>query len=928
MNMNINTSNMNIGPRLGETIMSLGAAKSEASSNTADILGVLDNGEMPASGMTSTTVATAGIVEGATDIKSLESELASKAQLAKANLTNLFNKLTTSDVKAMDENKLSSLDDEEVDKVVNVVEEIKIMLATYCKDYIPTGNIDVDEIKEITGNASMAAKVIKKFQQSNIPVTKENVMDTMNTAKEYENLTEIDENAKRYLIQKDMEPTIENLYKASHSVSTGTRTDKISDSDLKALEPQMEKLIKDSGFEVNDANKTNAKLILKEGKALDENSLYLAKSIDEADLTKNEDEIIDSIVEAFVDDKRAGGVSLNPSQSSKEKAINAYDTIKNASATDIIRITNELMELTVANLRNAQGDASYNSDNEAAYIKNFAVLEHAKLTLSAGAMFTMDKLGIKIDTTTLSKLAGNYENLDESKAASQIYELHDTPVDALSITFAKSTFTIRETIDAGYEIKWKAVRASMTYETFGTQVRGDLGDRLNDAVSSSAGNMLDNMGLDADEANLAAVKILAANSMEVTAENVSKMASDYGAVMNIARNLSPRLVMDMIRNKINPLTTDVYTLSDYVDRYDRTEETKESYAKFLYKLDVKGEISEEERADYIGIYRVLSNIAKDEGKSIGATVKAGEDLVLENVIRQYISKKHGRIDAAFGENTSFKAGDGRMSYYTSIFKDCVSMEERPLDDSYYSNQVERVREAASAENDVLRVLTDNNEPVTINNVIAAMDFRGNKIYRKLEEIESVDVKKVMDDIYESMDDEEKLSGNYDRLVRAAEEATNASIESDTVTYAKMRDIDDVIRSTHLLASLAKKREYKIPVYDNGKLVNVNLKIISGKQQGRMNISFESETYGRLSIDCKAGEKNFDAFAISDSESGEAALLERIDELENAVRLVGYENVTFTCSYSETMSELTGSDEGGTTGAMLYRAAKTIIASLI
>ena len=664
MNININSVSSAI-----DSPIELRKMSNQAAEKGCDILGVMAP-STPMPNMTSTVV-NSGKVEMGADARSFESELKSKAELAKANLTTLFNKLTTTDIKALDEENMGSLTDKEVDKVVNVVEEIKIMLAAYCKDYIPTGNVDIDEIKEVTGNAGMAAKVIKKFHASNIPATKDNVLDAMEAVKELKNIDKIDTNVKRFLIRNNMDPTIDNIYKASHSVSDGAPRDNISDEDLSKLNTQIEDIIRDSGLEANEANKNNAKLSLKEGACLNTESLMLAKEIDDTNVNKDEDEIIDIVVDAMIEGKKAIDAKLTDDTSMKDIAIESYNVIKNAKASDIIRITNELLELNISNLRANVGDTAYRSENEEGYVKNFAALEHARLTLSAGALFTMEKLGVKLDNTAITDLTCTYEKLEIS-TSSVINELKDTPINALGITYVKASFSIDDITKAGALVKWKAMVANETYETFGTQIRSDLGDNLRKAVNASADNILDELGYEKNKENRAAVNILAANSMELSTQNIDKMADDYKTVMNIATNLSPRMVMDMIREKINPLTSDVHLLNEYVDRYDKGDEERDSYAKFLYKLEVSGAISDEERADYIGIYRVLNNIAKDEGKSIGATVKAGENLVLENVIKHYISRRHGKVDAKIGDESGYSAGDGNMSYYTKIFRECTS----------------------------------------------------------------------------------------------------------------------------------------------------------------------------------------------------------------------------------------------------------------
>ena len=46
------------------------------------------------------------------------------------------------------------------------------------------------------------------------------------------------------------------------------------------------------------------------------------------------------------------------------------------------------------------------------------------------------------------------------------------------------------------------------------------------------------------------------------------------------------------------------------DQQKESSKQEEKYAKFLYKLEKKGEITEEEKQSYIGIYRLFANLKK------------------------------------------------------------------------------------------------------------------------------------------------------------------------------------------------------------------------------------------------------------------------------------------------------------------------------
>lgn len=945
MNINISSTNMNVTNNINDTIF--GNRQTDNTDSVADMLQIFDD-TVSSPAMGSTSVSGGGYQGFSESSAEFADKLAVKAQLAKDNLVNLFNRLTVSDVKEMDKSELGNINDDDVDKVLNVVEEIKIMLATYCRDYIPTGDVDMEEIKEFTGNAGMAAKVMKKFSDCNIPATRENVYEAVNAVKEYQALKPVDENAKRYLLKNEMEPTMDNLYKAEHSAfDVSKAATGISDKDFNALMPQIENVIKEAGFDVDEASLANAKMLLDEGVGLTKENLMLASDIDNVKLLENEDEIIDMVAQAFLDSDKCTSVSLSETQGRRERVLDAADVLKNASASDIIRLTNELRELNIANLaalrenradaKNSGMDASdmvwYDEEKESRYQENFAVLNKARLVLGAGTLFRMDKLGIDIRNTSLGDMVQAYRESDTANDVKLVVsELADTPVNALYATFGAATFTMEDTVNAGNVIKWQALKAGEAYETFGTAIRGDMGDSLNKAVNASAGEMLLYMGMEADRDNVAAVKILAANAMEVTPQNVEKMAEDYRCIINIAANLTPQLALDMIRNKINPLTTDVHTLDKYITDSEGTvkdEESRESFAKFLYKLETKGEISEEERQDYIGFYKVLRDIAKDEGRSIGAVFAAGDDYTLQNVVRQLVSRKHRGMDAAIGEDTSYTVRAGDMSYYTKLFNDCVSLEESEIADDYYKSQADALKQAAMAEESIIRLLTDNDEPVTVGNIAAAMDVKDGKIYRKLHRMSDEEVESAVENIYENMSDEDRLKEGFAKLEATVSEMREKVYASENVTFAAVKDVDGVLRSSKLLNSLAKKREYNIPVYTKNGMVNVSLKLVSG-ETSRMSLSFESSETGRVGINCKAERERVDVFALSDSEEGVRIIEDESDSISRELKTLGFNEVNLNTGKSDVLPELFGNGEesDSVSSARLYGVAKIFISHLV
>ena len=69
----------------------------------------------------------------------------------------------------------------------------------------------------------------------------------------------------------------------------------------------------------------------------------------------------------------------------------------------------------------------------------------------------------------------------------------------------------------------------------------------------------------------------------------------------------------MIRENINPMTEDIHTVNAYLTEMNAQQDNdkEEKYSRFLYKLDQTDGISEQERNQFIGIYKMMNIFTKD-----------------------------------------------------------------------------------------------------------------------------------------------------------------------------------------------------------------------------------------------------------------------------------------------------------------------------
>ena len=322
-------------------------------------------------------------------------------------------------------------------------------------------------------------------------------------------------------------------------------------------------------------------------------------------------------------------------------------------------------------------------------IKAYRQLEEVRILMTADAGLSLAKQGFNLNTAPIAELVEELKKAelalagidDETEAynvyrtCEAVYNVAQAPADTIGMAVAElaalggsgAVITLGELAQQGSSGKERYRRAGQTYEAVGTQIRSDLGDSLSKAVAASADDMLDNLGYEHSRNNREAVNILAANGMEITAENIDKVKEASESVKNLVNNAKPEAVLKMIRDGINPMDTDINELSRYLNNIVGQNAEDEKYSTFLYKLDRTHGITEEERRQFIGIYKMMNIFTKDAGKAAGALVQQGSDMTMSNLMAMYNSRRAAGIDSTIDDNSGFAEIEGNVNYYNTLF---------------------------------------------------------------------------------------------------------------------------------------------------------------------------------------------------------------------------------------------------------------------
>ena len=189
------------------------------------------------------------------------------------------------------------------------------------------------------------------------------------------------------------------------------------------------------------------------------------------------------------------------------------------------------------------------------------------------------------------------------------------------------------------------------YEALGTAPRADMGDSIRKAFSNIE-DILTDMELPVDEEHTRAVQILGYNRMEITEKNIAQIIEYDRAVNDMLAACHPNAVLSMIRDGINPLDMTVDELNQTLRNKNYKAGVKETddFATYLRDVEKRGQISSEERAGYIGLYRVFKQLEKSGDREAGYLFANNSRLTVRNLITAMRSRKAAGMEAVVDDS--------------------------------------------------------------------------------------------------------------------------------------------------------------------------------------------------------------------------------------------------------------------------------------
>ena len=728
------------------------------------------------------------------------------------------------------------------DTAVTIVDRIKAELVRSGQNIAGyTDDIDLDTLAAAVGSDTLAQSIEEQFRATDIPLTPENV-DELKTAWELaSSLQQPQEGEVGYLVDNGLEPEIWNLYVAENSGA------KVQQNTVpQELQDQMDKVITDAGLPVNDENRQKAQWLVGAGLPLTTDTLQQLAELDTIDYPVSEDAFAQAAASALAEGK-------SPVHANLARQENIYE-----KATEMVQdwFSDAKWDVTAENLAARKQ------------------LEEIRLRMTAEVNVKLLQSDFSIDTAPMEQLiealrraeaevADKYFPNDADPVAKyEIYtqtvqvtnELPGLPVSVLgpySLKQKVSQETVAEFHSEGKALQTAYTEANERYETLMTAPRRDLGDSIRKAFSN-VDDILTDMSLDKTPENQRAVRILAYNRMEITAENIERVKEADKQVTAVIEKLTPKNVLQMIRDGVNPLEKTFGELESYFAENPQSyEEEAEDYSRFLYQLEQKKDITENERKAYIGIYRMVHQIEREDGAAVGAVVNTGAELQFSTLLAAARSRRTSHMDWKVSDDTGLtqevRLSENNISEQISVgmAKEILTdvSEDAESRDAYYQECLQQMREAVETEPGAAQMLERGEVNTSTSNLLAAQALledpaelfsdlqRYRKKYNKEKEIPVAatggePAGTEASGLWEQLD-QPNFADDYRTMLQDALQETETISLEQAESHLDVKQLQLVHKQLRLAGNLQNRQEYFLPMYLGDQLAGVHLTLQQG-----------------------------------------------------------------------------------------------------
>lgn len=826
-------------------------------------------------------------------------------------------------------------------------------------DNIKAGTDAIDRAKSLT-NISNETKAY--LVRNNMNPTISNVYKATYSSSQVQN----------YKQKVGITDNVKQLYDDNQYGDKGAGSQgKISDELFEELKPQLKQILEEAHIDSSDENLNQCRWLIDEDIAVTPDKVLLANQIDgitAAGENVGSDFYARAVTEALAMGKKAADATMSQDGLTFDMAKKACDVLAEATADDIVTLESDNMPVTIENLSkliaargkdSAASQASANKalDNqitdsrEARLVTAQRKLEEARLSMTAEANLSLIKKGVSIDTEPIERVVEMLKQQENKyygalfgessvEASDDRVHMYNNVCDifnqmkqqpAYVLTLESADDTVYELYTAGKAMKQSLEAAASGYETLMTSPRADMGDSISKAFQN-VDDILKELQIDTSESNRRAVRILAYNSTNITEENIKQIKSVDEQVQRAFSDMTPAVTLEMIKRGISPLDMSMSDISDTARQIksENHDERDEKFSEFLWKLEKKNEISEEERDSYIGIYRLISQVEQSDGAVIGSLVNQGADITMKNLLTAV--RVRGKSAMDYKVDDTFAGVEGvskgarideqiESAYHTNCLRDVLDTlspekmefvqddswlemtpeqlkqavyeadEDSALSEQYAIEQLRQFNQAVSVPENVYAFLEKYDVKTTAVNLMAASRLMKNpsEAVRNLwERGESATARALLDETLrrfsESVKNPKELAQAQETLADTAEHVMDSMIIEDRHTGSiDIRQMKLLCSQLRIASNMSRQENYIVPIETADGVTGMKLRIVRGEdKKGLVDIFLEDKKCGRVAAYFEAKENSVSAMIVTDNEQTKKLFEDNITMFEAGI----------------------------------------------
>ena len=753
-------------------------------------------------------------------------------------------------------------------------------------------NDDLDgSVLESAGNAGLESVIKKALAAEDLPLTDENIKDVKNAVSLASELESPEESEAVYMIENELMPTVRDFYVAKSaapaSVQVKPAAEDLDSPEMKNVKESMQEAAKvlddpEEGFE-------RAKWLFDRNLPVTPENIIRSKTIDEVEFPVPVEKAAKAAARAIAEGYKAEDADLSGKPGIYEQAAYALDRYfsEEIERPEDITWQRKIQEIRLSmtaevNIELIRSGFAIDTAPIEELLNELKVAEQAVAIKyfpeTAGVTAHGDNApGMSIGSPEDAVKAYRLMNAVNNSVA----ELADAPASSLGMFTARvpAEVAFGEFEEIALGEKDRMHRAGESYEALMTQVRPDLGDRISKAFAN-VDSMISEMGLDLNDENRRHVRILAYNRMEISIENIDRVAEADKVVTDVIGKMKPAAVLDMIRNGINPLEKTFDEINQFLDeRVVKTggyEKASENYAQFLYSLDKNKEITAEERESYIGIYRMLNKIESKDGSAVGAVLETGSALDFSSLLTAVRSSRFKGMDVKVDENT----GLTEIHTVGKSITDQIMASFAENSSEYYEKEAEDIRRSAFAGKESIELLQEAQLPETPENINASVSLLSadDDFYKALSGLKKKQLReddrltgleeKAFDMLSEAGDEADAYKDLMESVRELASEMT-----FDAGSVIDIKAMQQVNKQISVAVKMADEgiEEYFVPVEIGGELSKVRVSF-KGSGDGASSADITFKTPG--GAQCSAH------FEVSDKAVGGYISVNSDDDIKN------------------------------------------------